>query len=136
MPKTIPVPDAVDKPFWDAVNEKRLLLQHCAECDRLQYPIKATCGHCDTKDPLGWKEVEGKGHILETLVVHDTRVVRLKGDVPFNVAIVSLDEDPSINFLANLPGTPVNEGPQGAAVEVVYEELEPGVFIHDWKVVE
>ena len=136
MPKTIPVPDAVDKPFWDAVNEKRLVLQHCSECDRLQYPIKASCGHCDTKDELGWKEVEGKGHILETLVVHDTRVVRLKGDVPFNVAIVSLDEDPSINFLANLPGTPVNEAPQGAAVEVVYEELEPGVFIHDWKVVE
>ena len=94
------------------MNEKRLLLQHCSACDRLQYPIKANCGHCDTKDELGWKEVEGKGHILETLVVHDTRVVRLKGDVPFNVSIISLDEDPSINFLANLPGTPVNEAPQ------------------------
>ena len=136
MPKTIPVADELDKPFWDAVNEKKLVVQHCAECDRLQYPIKAACVHCDTKDPLGWKEVEGKGHILETLVVHDTRVVRLKGDVPFNVAIISLDEDPSINFLANLPGTPVNEAPQGAPVEVIFEELEPGRFIHDWKVVE
>ena len=136
MPKTIPVPDALDKPFWDAVNEKRLLLQFCTSCERLQYPIKASCVRCGSGDNLDWKEAEGKGHILETLVVHDTRVVRLKADVPFNVAIVSLDEDPDINFLANLPGTPVNEAPQGAPVEVVYEEQEPGQFIHDWKVIE
>ena len=25
MPKVIPVPDALSKPFWDAVNEKRLV---------------------------------------------------------------------------------------------------------------
>jgi uncharacterized protein len=30
MPKLIPVPDAVSKPFWDAVNQRRLVLQHCA----------------------------------------------------------------------------------------------------------
>ena len=84
---------------------------------------------------LGWQEVEGKGHILETMVVHDTRVVRRKGDVPFNVAVVSLDEDPTINFLANLPGTPAHEAPQGAAVEILYEEMEPGTLIHDWRVV-
>jgi hypothetical protein len=38
MPKIIPVPDALSKPFWDAVNDKRLVLQDCAACDRLQYP--------------------------------------------------------------------------------------------------
>lgn len=27
---------------------------------------------------------------------HNTRVVRRKGDVPFNVAVVSLDEDPAL----------------------------------------
>ena len=29
MPKLIPVADEVGKPFWDAVNEKRLVLQNC-----------------------------------------------------------------------------------------------------------
>ena len=38
MPKLIPVADAVSKPFWDAVNQRRLVLQHCAACDRVQYP--------------------------------------------------------------------------------------------------
>ena len=29
MPKLIPVPDALSKPFWDAV-KRRLVLQHCS----------------------------------------------------------------------------------------------------------
>ena len=134
MPKTIPVANELTKPFWDAINEKKLVLQHCDDCGKLQYPIRPKCWHCSSEH-LGWQEVTGKGHILETMVVHDTRVVRRKGDVPFNVSVVSLDEDPSINFLANLPGTPAHEAQQGAAVEILYEEMEPGTFIHDWRVV-
>lgn len=135
MPKTIPVADEIDKPFWDAVNQKRLVLQYCTTCNMLQYPIRPQCGKCGSKEHLDWREVEGKGHILETMVIHDTRVVRRKGDVPFNVAVISLDEDPGINFLANLPGSPAHEAPQGAPVEVVFEEQAPGQFIHDWRVV-
>ena len=134
MPKTIPVANELTKPFWDAINEKKLVLQHCDDCGKLQYPIRPNCWHCSS-ERLGWHEVTGKGHSLETMVVHDTRVVRRKGDVPFKVSVVSLDEDPSINFLANLPGTPAHEAPQGAAVEILYEEMEPGTFIHDWRVV-
>jgi Rubredoxin-like zinc ribbon domain (DUF35_N) len=37
MTKLIPVPDALSKPFCDAVNQRRLMLQHCAACDRLQW---------------------------------------------------------------------------------------------------
>ena len=43
MPKVIPVPDELSKPFWDAVKEKRLVLQHCTACDKLQYPPQQTC---------------------------------------------------------------------------------------------
>ena len=135
MPKTIPVADELTKPFWDAINEQRLVLQYCSSCEQLQYPIRPKCWGCGSEH-LGWKQVEGKGHILETMVIHDTRVVRRKRDIPFNVAVVSLDQDPTINFLANLPGTPSHDAPQGAAVELIFEELAPGTFIHDWRVVE
>ena len=90
MPKTIPQPDEVSKSFWDAVDQKKLMLQYCTKDEKFQYPIRATCFDCGSADNLTWREVEGKGHILETMVVHDTRVVRRKIDVPFNVAVVSL----------------------------------------------
>ncbi len=63
MPKLIPVPDALSKPFWDAVNQRRLVLQHCAACDRLQYPPQQACQVCNSAAGLTWKEVEGRGHI-------------------------------------------------------------------------
>ena len=137
MPKTVPQPDEVSKPFWDAVDQKKLMLQYCTRDEKFQYPIRATCIDCGKDDALTWREVEGKAHILETMVVHDTRVVRRKIDVPFNVAVVSLDEAPYINFLSNLPGVPAHQAPQGAPVELIFEELEgvPGRFIHEWKLV-
>src|SRR5271163_5333618 len=69
MPKLIPVADALSKPFWDAVNERRLVLQHCAACDRLQYPPQNSCQVCGSAARLTWKEVEGKGHIASFIVI-------------------------------------------------------------------
>src|ERR1051325_11896803 len=68
MPKLIPVPDALSKPFWDAVNQRRLNLQHCAACDRLQYPPQQACQLCNSTGSLAWKEVEGRGHIAASIV--------------------------------------------------------------------
>ena len=45
MPKVIPVPNALSQPFWDAVNEKRLVLQYCATCDRLEVSTAGDVRH-------------------------------------------------------------------------------------------
>ena len=74
MPKLIPVPDELSKPFWDAVNEKRLILQHCGACDKLQYPPQQTCQVCNSAAKLTWKEVSGKGHIATYIVIEDGRL--------------------------------------------------------------
>jgi uncharacterized protein len=135
MPKVIPVPDAVSKPFWDAVNEKRLVLQHCTACNKLQYPPQQTCQVCRSNGQLTWKEVTGRGHIATYIVIEDGRLNRRMPDQPYNLALITLDEDPTINFYSNLPGTPPYEVPVGAAVEVVFEEVAPGQLIHEWRVV-
>ena len=135
MPKVIPVPDALSKPFWDAVNEQRLVLQYCAACDRLQYPPRVACATCGSAAQLEWKGVNGRGHIAAAIVIEDGRLERRMADQPYNLAVITLDEDPGINFYSNLPGIPVNEVPVGAAVEVIFEEVAPGQLIHEWRVV-
>ena len=52
------------------------------------------------------------------------------------VQMITLDEDPRINFYANLPGTPPYEVPVGAAVAVTFEEVAPGRLIHEWRVID
>ncbi len=135
MPKVIPVPDELSKPFWDAVNEKRLVLQNCTACNKLQYPPLKTCAKCGSAEKLEWKEVEGKGHISTYIVIEDGRLTRRIPDQPYNLALITLDEDPGINFYSNLPGVPVDKVPVGAAVEVMFEEVAPGQLIHEWRVV-
>ena len=134
MPKVIPVANELSKPFWDAVNEKRLLLQKCGSCNVLQYPPRPACAKCGGKE-VAWTEVDGKGHIAAFIVIEDGRLDRRMPDQPYNLALVTLDEDPGINFYSNLPGTPVYDVPVGAAVEVVFEEVAPGQLIHEWQVV-
>src|SRR5258706_14854069 len=122
MPKLIPVADALSKPFWDAVNQKRLVLQHCAACDRLQYPPQQACQVCNSANGLAWKEVEGRGHIASYIVIEDGRLNRRMPDQPYNLAMVTLDGAPRGNFYSNLPGTPPYKVPVGAAVEGTFEE--------------
>ncbi len=135
MPKLIPVPDEVSKPFWDACNERRLIVQNCKACNRMQYPPEKTCAQCGSDANLEWREVNGLGRINGYCVMHDSRIKRLQEDQPFNIAVIELEDDPAIKFLSHLPGTPVDEVPVEARVEVVFEEVAPGRLVHEWKVV-
>lgn len=135
MSKQIPVPDALSQPFWDAVNAKRLVVQNCTACNRKQYPPEPKCAQCGSDANLEWREVNGRGKIHGYCVMHDSRIKVLQADQPFNIAVIELEEDPDIKFLSHLPGTPVDNVPIGAAVQVHFEELAPGRLIHEWKVV-
>jgi len=135
LPKLIPVPDELSKPFWDAINEKRLTVQKCTDCNTLQYPPRPACGDCGSEN-LEWTETSGRGQILANMVVADGRLAQTRPDQPFNLAVVTLDEEPRINFFSNLPGLPPYQVPIGAAVEVIFEEVEPGQLIHEWRLVE
>jgi uncharacterized protein len=135
LPKVIPVPDELSKPFWDAVQEKRLVVQHCTACDSLQYPPRPKCLDCDSES-LDWKETSGRGHILTFGIIEDSHMPVRAADQPFNLAVITLDDDPRINFYSNLPGTPVRQVPLGGAVEVMFEELPDGSLLHEWRVVE
>lgn len=135
MPKPIPVPEEWNKPFWDACNEQRLVVQNCTICNLLQYPPAPRCKQCGSADHLGWREVEGKGHIDVAIVIRDSRIKGFKEMQPINFAVITLDEDPGLNFLSNLPGTPVGQVPISAPVEVVFEQTGSGQLVHEWRVV-
>jgi hypothetical protein len=135
MPKQSPVPDDLDRPFWDGCNEEQLLIQYCAACARFQHPPLPECAECDATT-LEWREVAGRGTIYTYGVVHDTPIAVLQPDQPYNVAVIALDDAPGVNMMSHLPGTPVDEVPIGAAVSVTFE-VTPGTGqkVPEWQVV-
>src|SRR5581483_4806513 len=135
MPKPIPVPDELSKPLWDACNQRRLIVQNCTACNRKQYPPQEQCAACGSATHLEWIETSGRGRINGYCVMHDSRVVPLQDDQPFNIAVIELEEDPAIKFLSILAGTALDEVPLGASVGVQFEEVGPGQLIHEWSVI-
>ena len=81
-------------------------MQNCASCSKLQYPPQQSCQVCGSADNLEWKESNGKGHISTYIVIEDGRLNRRMPDQPYNLALITLDEDTSVNFYSNLPGVP------------------------------
>ena len=128
------IPDELTKPFWDAANEGRLVIQNCTACKRLQHPPAPRCGACGSPDNLEWSQMSGPGRTYNYGVVHDCPVRLLQEDQPFNVAVIMLDDDPGIQMFSHLPGTPADEVPVGAAVEVIFEETANGQKVPEWRV--
>jgi len=135
LPKPAPKPDELSKPFWDACNERRLVVQSCTACDRKQYPPEKTCFACGSDQNLEWREVNGRGKIHGYCVMHDSRFRLLQAGQPFNIAVIELEEDPEIKFFSHLPGTPPDEVPVGASVQVEFEETATGQLVPEWRVV-
>ncbi len=136
MPKQSPVPEDVDRGFWEACNEDRLVIQNCTACNRLQHPPQAACPACGSANNLEWKPVSGRGTIYSYAVVYDSPIASLQADQPYNCAVIALDEDPGIKMLSHLPGTPVDEVPMDAPVQVVFEPTQAtGQKVPEWQII-
>ena len=142
MPKQSPIPDELTKPFWEAANEGRLVIQRCLACtDRrgltvLQFPPEPTCIWCGSGETLGWFQVSGRGTIQTSGVLHDAAQKQLQVDQPLNMAVIALEEDPRCFMLSHLRETSVDQVPVGARVEVIFETTPAtGQKVPEWRIV-
>jgi len=75
-----PGPDAR---FLQALNEGRLMLQHCDDCAAVRFPPALVCRNCGSPR-LTWRASPGHGRVYATTTVRDRA-----GD--YNVALVELE---------------------------------------------
>jgi len=137
VPKQSPIPDEFERPYFDACNEERLVLQYCGACDRFQHPPEISCRNCNSAAQLTWRQIKGDGHIYSYAVVYDTPLSLMQSEQPYNVAVIDLDEAPGCNVLSHLPGTPAEAVPVGAKVELVFETTKAtGQMVPEWRVVD
>jgi uncharacterized protein len=136
MPKQSPVPDDLDRPFYEAADQDRLVIQFCDTCSRWQFPPEPVCAGCGSADALRWREIAGRGTIYSYGVVYDTPIAVLQPDQPYNVAVITLDEAPEIQMMSQLPGSAPGDVPIGHAVRVTFETTPAtGQKVPEWRVV-
>jgi uncharacterized OB-fold protein len=91
--KPLPTTDGDSQALWDGLKEGKLLLQHCADCGHVQYYQQSLCRLCQSKN-LVHKPASGRGKIHSYSVVHRAPGPAFKGDVPYAVLLVELEEGP------------------------------------------
>ena len=133
--KPVPVADEFTEEFWAAVDRKELVIQRCQRCQRYHHPPVGVFTNC-LSDRFSFAPVSGRGKIYTYTITHDARQPAFEADIPYTIAMVELDEQPELFLLSNIPGTPTGEIKHGLRVEVDFEEIVPGRFIPQFRVVD
>ncbi|VTU45663.1 putative nucleic-acid-binding protein containing a Zn-ribbon (plasmid) [Variovorax sp. SRS16] len=123
-----PLPTLTDenRPFWDACRAGRLCLQRCDNCAHIRYPISPVCPRC-LASGFEWAQVSGRGSVFSYIVFHRAYHPGFRDELPYNVALVQLDEGP--RMYSNIVGTPNDQVRIGDAVEVVFDRATDEVTI-------
>jgi uncharacterized OB-fold protein len=120
--KPIPVPSLESRPYWEALRERRLVMQQCDDCSRHWFPPSTHCPNClSTK--FTWATMSGRGRIFSYVVYHRVYHPEFADDVPYAVAVVQLEEGP--RMISNVIGAPVESLLCDLPVEVVFDDITP-----------
>lgn len=116
--KPRPHPNADSLPFWEGCARGELRYQHCTSCDRAQFPPRAFCARCQGPS-LEWRQSARQGSIHTFTVVQRAPSAAFKGDVPYVIVLVDLDE--GFRLMMNLRGAGAEAAKIGQRVRVVFE---------------
>lgn len=87
--------DALNKPYWEAIEQGRLTYQSCTDCGHNWHTARAQCPVCLSAN-LAWKTASGDGRIISWVVYHVAYHPAFEHRLPYNVALVELAEGPRL----------------------------------------
>jgi uncharacterized OB-fold protein len=122
----LPEPSIETQPFWDAVQQRKLLMPKCASCGTVTFPPTVACPECSGKE-FRWTEISGRGTVYSFTVYHRLYHPAFKEKLPYVVAVIALDEGPRI--ISNVVGIPPDDVRCELPVQVTFEEVRDGYLI-------
>lgn len=118
--KPLPRPSEDSAPFWEAAFKGELRMQQCGDCGHIRFPPALLCARC-LSESAEWVKLSGRGTLYSWIVVHQSQHPAFNADVPYNVAIIELEEGPRLH--TNVIGCPNEEIHIGMPVEVAFETV-------------
>ena len=127
-------PDGLDAPFWNGLNEEKLLLQRCGGCGKWQWGPEWICHRCLSFD-MGYEETRADGVIYSYERVWHPVHPALKEQGPYLVVLVELPHADDVRLVGNLLGDPRAPVAIGARVKGAFEhhdDAEPKYTLLQW----
>ncbi|MEX2158466.1 MAG: Zn-ribbon domain-containing OB-fold protein [Dehalococcoidia bacterium] len=126
VPKPLPVPSRITKPFWDAAKQHRLSIQRCDSCNEYVFYPRPICPHCSS-DALAWTDVSGRATLYSFTIARKPTARPWAEDVPYVIAIVELEEGPRMT--SNIVGCPVDDVRIGMPLIASFEDVSDEITL-------
>ena len=93
MVTEVPLPEvtALTEPYWSGLAAGELRFQRCAGCRNAWLPAREECPRC-LSDDVSWEASAGRARLISWVVYHSAVHPSFADRLPYNVAIVELDE--------------------------------------------
>lgn len=106
--------------FWLSGKEGKLQILRCDSCGYWIHPYAGRCPKCGSAS-LAPQPVSGRGKVVGFSINHQPWYPGVQ--VPYTLALVSLDEQDNVRLMTNMPRTPIDKVRIGLPVEVHFEPL-------------
>ena len=124
--KPLPAPTLETRPYWDGCKRHELRIQRCAACGHYQFYPRIYCAQCFS-DRVEWVTASGRATVLTFTVVRRPVSPAFAQDVPYVVALVTLEEGPSM--MTNIIGCAPEQVAIGMRVAVTFEDWNEEISI-------
>jgi uncharacterized protein len=127
--KPLPQPDDVNRPYWNAGVEGRLVIQQCPRCSHRQFYPRALCTQCGEEPE--WMDCTGRGTVHTFTIVRQMGMRPFRDELPYVVAMIELEEGPLI--MGNVTDCDPESVEIGAPVAVHFVRAADDVGVPYWR---
>lgn len=120
-PRPLPQLNELNRFFWTSGEDGKLRMQRCQDCGHWLHPPGVNCPECMSRN-ITPEVLSGFGTIAALTLNYQPWIPGV--DVPYAIAIVSLDEQKGLNLTTNIVGIPPETAAIGQRVQVVFEQVE------------
>lgn len=120
LEKPLPVPTPVSQPYWSALNEQRVVIQRCGDCQAWVFYPRNRCSSCLSEN-LSWHEVSGMGTLYTFTLTRQPTSPHFVDDMPQKLAIVELAE--GVRLTTTLVNVEEDAIKVGMAVKPVFDQV-------------
>ena len=107
--------------FWRGGADGELRILRCSACRTFIHPPAPVCPECLGRD-LAPEAVSGRGTVATFTVNHQQWNPTVT--VPYVIALVEIDEQPSVRLMTNIVGCEPDDVRIGMRVRVTFDERE------------
>jgi uncharacterized OB-fold protein len=119
--RVLPRVTKANEHFWKGGADGRLHLLRCGDCQQWVHPPSPVCPQCLGRD-LSPDALSGRATVATFTLNHQQWVPA--PDHPYCIAIVELEEDPTIRLTTNIVNCPPEQVEIGMPVQVTFEQHE------------